>query len=269
MSKRKRTGTREWSEASANCRLGCAHGCLYCYAREQALRFKRIARGEDWVKERPDPKARIPCTRLSKGRVMFPTHHDITPENLGDCLEALWTILAAGNEVLIVSKPHIACVRGLWEEFRGLCHPITLRPLITFRFTIGMLDDRIRWFWEPNAPTVEERLEALALAHEESFATSVSCEPLLEPERAAELVRTVEPYVTDTVWIGAANHLRRRTAWVPNAEALGLEREIRRLEAWQTPQIVQRVYDALKDDPKVRWKDSYREALGLGEGEVG
>ena len=263
MSRPKRTGTREWSAASANCRLGCAHGCLYCYGRELALRFGRIATGEDWARERPDAKARIPHTRLPKGRVMFPTTHDITPENLEECLAALRTILGAGNDVLVVSKPHVACIRRLCEEFAGV------RDQITFRFTIGMLDDAIRWFWEPDAPAVGERLKALRLAHGYGFRTSVSCEPLLEPERAAELVATVEANVTDTVWIGAANHLRRRTAWVQNAAALGLEREIRRLEAWQRPEIMQRVWEALRDHPKVRWKDSYREALGLGEGAVG
>ena len=53
MSKPTKTGTREWSEQSINCCVGCAHACLYCYARANALRFGRLTRGGDWAEERP------------------------------------------------------------------------------------------------------------------------------------------------------------------------------------------------------------------------
>ena len=43
MSKKPISGTKEWSVSSVNCITGCEHNCRYCYARANALRFKRIA----------------------------------------------------------------------------------------------------------------------------------------------------------------------------------------------------------------------------------
>jgi len=44
---KRRTGTREWSQHSANLFLGCEHDCRYCYARCSALRFGRIQSAEE------------------------------------------------------------------------------------------------------------------------------------------------------------------------------------------------------------------------------
>jgi hypothetical protein len=41
-------GVQEWAEHSMNFQTGCEHGCVYCYAREQALRFKWINTWEEW-----------------------------------------------------------------------------------------------------------------------------------------------------------------------------------------------------------------------------
>ena len=60
---RRKTGTREWSEHSVNCRQGCTNGCLYCYARAQALRFGRITSGDAWTQERDGPAPRSNATR--------------------------------------------------------------------------------------------------------------------------------------------------------------------------------------------------------------
>ncbi len=260
------TGTREWSTASANCRLGCSHGCLYCYARADALRWKRIASASQWTRERnlPPPKK----FRKRPGVVMFPTTHDITPANLDHCLAMLEGLLKAGNQVLIVTKPHASCIAEICRRLRayGGVGAIADQERIEFRFSIGAVSPDALAFWEPGAPDLEERMAALWIAHGVGFATSVSCEPLLEPERAVELVASVEPHVTETIWIGKANRLLARTDWCYE-DADGqvciptLEAEIERIEAWQTPEACRRVYEALKGNPKVRWKDSYRLAF--------
>ena len=47
MTKTKRpiSGTLEWAVANKNCLVGCTHDCRYCYARAQAIRFKRSSLG--------------------------------------------------------------------------------------------------------------------------------------------------------------------------------------------------------------------------------
>jgi len=256
MGKRRKTGTHEWAGKTVNLQTGCERGCLYCYAREMALRFKRIKSGHEWGGCSPTIYGLDAATldRRYPGVVMFPSAHDVTARNLPYCVHALSRLLAAGNRVLAVSKPDVAVWRTLLEDLAPY------KSQVELRFTIGGLSPAAYLFWETAAPSFEERLEALAVACRGGWRTSVSCEPLLEPWRAAELVAKVRP-MAETVWIGAARDLRRRTAWCEGAP--GLVERISELEVWQAPGKMRGIYDALKGDPKVRWKDSYQAALGL------
>ena len=72
---------------------------------------------------------------------MFPSTHDILPEFLEQSAQVIEQLLAAGNKVLIVTKPHLECVKRL----------CTLPPdHLLFRFTIGAFDDDTLKFWEPS-----------------------------------------------------------------------------------------------------------------------
>ncbi|HUW10823.1 MAG TPA: hypothetical protein VM537_13910, partial [Anaerolineae bacterium] len=37
----RRTGTKEWSDSSANVSVGCSNNCLYCYAKAMMVRIGR------------------------------------------------------------------------------------------------------------------------------------------------------------------------------------------------------------------------------------
>jgi len=245
------TGTREWASRNVNCCRGCSHDCLYCYARSMALRFRRTSPSawpDEVVIDRDLRKKR----RFLPGTAMFPTTHDITPGNLWACEILLKGLLQAGNQILIVSKPHLACVETLCRnlaEWKGQ---------VLFRFTIGLIDENLRRFWEPGAPDFSERLSSLRWAREAGYGTSVSAEPLLEPWNVQTLVETLRPFVTHSIWIGKANQLRQRTAWKLPPD----HPEIVKLLSWQTDDKVREVYSGLKHDPLVRWKDSYKKVLG-------
>ena len=138
-----------------------------------------------------------------------------------------------------------------------------MRPSIRrlFRFTIGAYDNRILGFWEPGAPTFQERLACLRYAFENGFTTSISMEPMLDAPNAVKLFHRLAPYVTDSIWLGKLNRARncvgKRT---PEVEAA-----ICRIEANQSDEKIRAIYDALRHEPKVRWKDSVRKVIGLEE----
>jgi hypothetical protein len=182
---------------------------------------------------------------------MTPSTHDITPEYLDPICDLFGNLLSAGNELLIVSKPHFVCIRELCLRLSQW------KSQIAFRFTIGSASDATLSYWEPGAPLFAERLESLAHAFYRGWATSVSCEPLLDVSGAVELFHTLEPYVTDSIWFGKMNDIRRRV--IPGTDP----KEIARIEAGQTPEAIRGIYESLKSEPKVRWKESYKEALGL------
>jgi hypothetical protein len=254
------TGTREWSEHSVNCCLGCRHGCLYCYARYNAVRRGKISAGDDWIAERPEGEATASMRRRKyEGTVMFPTQHDITAGNAVACRATLAGLLRAGNRVLVVSKAgeHVPL---LLQEARQLARRSA--GTLELRVTLTAFRGETAAFWEPGAPTPSERAGALWAAHRLGIPTSVAIEPLLEPDLATLLVSlAVGAGVQGEIWIGAANHLRARTAWCRGRP--GLDAEIERIEAGQTAGRMREIYQQLKGNPQIRWKDSYQRALGI------
>ncbi len=245
------TGTKEWSSHSVNCIMGCSHDCRYCYARAMALRFGRIESVDDWS------EMKVRAAEVSKrrhkmsGHVMFPTTHDITPDMLVECTTVLQNLLASGNQVLVVSKPHISCIEELCCKLRPY------RRQILFRFTIGARSESILSYWEPGAPSYEERFACLRLAAGSEYATSVSCEPLLDSEDVMGLYDELISYITDSIWFGKMNAIPSRVVNGTN------KLEVARIRVGQTDQAVQKVYRQLCDKPKVRWKESYKEIVGL------
>jgi DNA repair photolyase len=198
-------GVQEWAEHSMNFQTGCEHGCVYCYAREQAIRFKWISTWEEWE----TPKIRENALKKKFGKregvTMMPTTHDITPENWETFKTILIRLLTPGNNVLLVTKPHLSCMRELTNCFGPY------RENILIRITLGTTDDTIREVLEPNAPSVGERLEALRWLYGEGFRTSISSEPLLgSADTFMSIVEHVKPYVTDDIWVGFLNSPNRR-----------------------------------------------------------
>ena len=106
----KKTGTREWAQKTVNIATGCEHDCRYCYARHNAAyRFKRV-KADDWPNMVVNPASVNKRYGKYKGVVMFPSTHDITPSILRECCDTLVALLRAGNQVLIVTKPHWECI---------------------------------------------------------------------------------------------------------------------------------------------------------------
>jgi hypothetical protein len=249
------SGTKEWSETSENTQVGCEHGCLYGYCRANAKRWGRIKRAEDW--EHPVlnlSKLRRKTFPKRDGTIMYPSLHDITPLNIDYVIPYLKLMLRAGNRVLIVSKPHLSCVVRMCEELA------TYKEQILFRFTIGSTKSQTLILWEPGATSFEERFEALRWAHSHGFATSVSSEPYLD-STIVDLVGILAPYINDAHWIGLMNKIDERvntSKWGP-AQWAALEA----VKSVQDKESIFMLYNAFKDNKKVKWKESVKKVVGL------
>lgn len=259
---KKKTGTREWAEVNKNCFKGCSHNCLYCYAKADALRFHKIKRPEDWETMTLNENKFHEKIRMIDGRIMFPTQHDILPDHVEVCINYLLSWLFKGNQVLIVTKPHLESVTKMIKAFKDHKHQIT------FRFTIGSMDDEVLKFWEPHAPDYDDRFQSLRRAYCTGYNTSVSHEPYLDPT-IFDLVKAVEPYVTDSIWIGKMNHLTQRVSINTDKFRLINKSEFIRfkniVERVQTDKAVRGIYNTFINHPKVKWKESIKNVLGLPE----
>lgn len=247
------TGTKEWAEKTVNIQRGCEHNCRYCYARYMAVtRFGRCT-AEEWAEPVINYSAAAKKYRTTKDgsyvptRHMFPSSHDITPRNLYQCIEVIGNLLEAGNDVLIVSKPHWSCITEICDTFRAS------KSRIMFRFTIGSMDDEVLGFWEPGAPRFAERFACLRNAHHFGYQTSVSCEPYLDPY-ILELYKKVKPYITDSFWIGKLRDFNNRVDLTGVTEAQ-LWQHVYPLRAIQEDPAFQEIFQQLDGREFVRWKD--------------
>jgi DNA repair photolyase len=253
------TGTREWAKHSYNICTGCAHKCHYCYAMFRARRFGDIADITDWSRMSVDQEKVAGAAKYFDDGVMFPTTHDITPEILRACLQTLENMLSHGSAVLVVSKPHLSVIQTLCRELPRY------RDQIQFRFTIGSLLPATCAIWEPGAPAPSERIAALKHALKRGFRTSVSMEPMLgDNSEMRQLVATVEPFVSDTIWLGKLNR-GVTSRGLTEQDALKLTAAKQALRKAQSDENILALVAALKDNPKVRWKDSIKSVLASAD----
>lgn len=245
------SGTKEWADYNVNCIKGCANNCKYCYAKMMAIRFGRATK-ETWKDMSIREEMLQKRFRKYNGRVMFPSSHDIVdiPEMKEACFTVLRHLLDAGNEVLVTAKPSLNVTKDIVEVFRAF------KETMQFRFTITSNDNKILSFWEPNAPSYEERLESLILAHAEGYRTSVSIEPFLD-NNPVPLVKEIYPFITESIWIGPMNHMPRNN--IP-PEDMG---EYERVRGIISVDNLHKIYGQLNDVPNIRFKDSMRNKLGI------
>jgi hypothetical protein len=250
-------GTYEWSQHTLNFQTGCEHNCLYCYSKEISVRYGRSDTASWTVPyiRKHDVAKKI---KDYDSIVMFPSSHDITPNNLNESLTFISNILNAGNKILIVSKPHLDCVKSICKKFKSN------KNKILFRFTIGSVDDAVLKFWEPGAPDFKERYECLRYAFKKGFQTSVSCEPMLDNNIAA-VIKKVSKYVTETIWLGKANNLLGKTGQgrlERNGVATPLVvQKANELNDWQNDDNMITLYNKYKTDHKIRFKESIKRII--------
>ncbi len=253
--KSKNKGANQWGNHKVNCCKGCSNGCRYCYARGLAMQRKQITGVNEWLNEIVRPKDVFKGRKYVgvKKSIMFPTTHDITPNNFWACFHVLEKLLKAGNRVKVVSKPHSECIETFCDGFKRY------KKQILFRFSIGCMDNSVLSLWEPNAPAYEERKACLMHAHSNGFQTSVSVEPMLDAAHIDDLVADLRPYVTEAIWIGTMNYIHRFV----DMENPTVAQDVQRIQAGQTLQAIQAIHSRHMNDPKVKWKETVSKMLGI------
>lgn len=253
-------GTKEWASSNINIQFGCQHDCRYCYAKAMSVRHKKIDI-DSWNK--PVLRQDVINKKFGKrqGTIMFPTTHDLHPDQIPEILHVLHSILKPDNHILIVSKPHFKVVKNICDRFCSW--PDNYKDQILFRFTIGSMDPDVISFWEPGAPGVEERLSSLQYAFFKGFQTSVSAEPMLDAD-IDRLIESVRDSVSDSIWLGKINDPIRRckingeTFETPEAQEF-----LMRATFWDRDEHVFDLYNRYQGDPMIKWKESIKKVVGL------
>ena len=257
MAKKEVFGTKEWAAENADDCRGCLHNCWYCYASANNARFKIRSISERDKLEFYDDKI-LKLLKKAPTTVMYPTQHDIHLDTINISIITIARLIIARHKVLIVSKPRLECIDKICHVFKG-----SGEDKIKFRFSIGSPNDETLKFWEPNAPDLADRTASLKTAFRHGYETSVSCEPLLTAniEEIKEMVNTSSPYVTDSIWIGKPNMLKSRLTL--NQAPADVKAEGNRLMLALSDVRIMEIYEALKDNPIIKWKDSIKKIVGI------
>lgn len=241
---KEKTGTREWAPNSRNRIRGCKNNCRYCYGKDREARYNPGETAE-WSEMRLLKVKQ--STKKADGGIMFPTTHDLHIEHVDWWGPFLKEMLENGNDVLIVSKPEYAAIHWICENFQDY------KDRIEFRFTIGTNDDDVAAYWEPGAPSPSDRLMCIARARTMGYRVSISMEPLLMENPKEMIDNLLMGWITGEIWIGSMNHYALKPA---------IPEEARQIKI-QSHENMQRVYESLKDNPQIRWKDSVQRLLGI------
>ena len=193
------------SDYSLNCYTGCAHGCVYCYARFMQ-RFH--PHPEPWgefvdVKINAVEVLERQLRRAKPGDVFMSSACDGWQAIEADrrltrrCCELL---LEYGFQVNVLTKSALV-LRDL-DVFAGRTARIGV--------TLTTLDERLRQLWEPRASSVADRLRVLAEARRAGLRTAVMFGPLLpflsdDETSLRALFGQAAELAVDTIWVDALN----------------------------------------------------------------
>jgi DNA repair photolyase len=158
-----------------NAYVGCQHQCLYCYAK-----FMKRFTGhrEPWgafvdVKINAAELLAQEVKKKKKGRVWISGVCDAYQP-----LEKKYRLTRQCLEVLVAEA---------WPITIQTKSPLVLRDIAILKrsenvevgFTITTSDDKVRRIFEPGAPSIAKRVEALGILHKEGIPTFVMIAPLL------------------------------------------------------------------------------------------
>lgn len=206
-------------EYSLNCYTGCAHGCVYCYARYmQRFHFHP----EPWgrfvdVKVNAPQVLRNQLRRARPGTVFMSSACDGWQP-----LEAQYKLtreccrLLVGHGFTVHALTKSALIMRDFDVLAGSDSKVAV--------TITSLDEELRKLWEPGASPVEERLKVLSEAKKAGLRTGSMLGPLLpflsdSEEEIRAIMNKLAELDVDEITVDAMNP--RPKVWEPVAALVG------------------------------------------------
>ncbi len=174
--------------------VGCGHGCKYCYSDFIVRKFKKIS--YPWgefvqVKINAPEILSKEIKRKKKGIVLFSSICDPYQP-----VEAKYKLTRKCLEILLLHQFPVSILTK---------SKLVLRDIDLFKkfndvevgLTVPTDDEKIKKLFEPNSPSIEERIAALKELHQNGIYTYVFIGPILpqNPERLASLLLGKVDYV--------------------------------------------------------------------------
>jgi DNA repair photolyase len=210
--------------------VGCAHACLYCYA---TFMKRFTGHHEPWgsfvdVKINAPEVLRRQLKRAERGTVMVSSVTDAY-----QAVEARYKLTRKCLEVLSLFKFPVSILTKSPLVTRDM-DIISKMDEVEVGLTITTDDDRTRKIFEPSAPPVAARIDALKKLHQAGINTYVFIGPLL-PMDPESLAKQISPYA-GSILIDRMNYVSKTERVYKN----------NRLEKWLDADFIDDIISRLK-----------------------
>jgi hypothetical protein len=184
-------GITEFARLALNREVGCVHGCKYCYG-PASMHVSR----EDWTTPRAkDNYLTNLLFTLRKREKQNAPQHQVLMEYSGDCYgdpadtltgESIKLLHDFGYGVCILTKAPMNAVKDLkLFDPRLDCLGCTITTFYPAEIAA----------WEPNAPSPQDRLDAVKEFYDAGIYTWLSLEPIINPATSLDVVRQSHEWV--------------------------------------------------------------------------
>lgn len=193
------------SDYSLNCYTGCAHGCIYCYARFMQ-RFH--PHPEPWgrfvdIKVNAVETLKRQLRRAEPGEVFVSSACDGWQPLEAECKltrQCCSLLLEHGFQVNVLTKSALV-LRDL-DIFSGRSARIGV--------TVTTLDESLRILWEPNSSSVKQRFRIIEEARRAGLKTAVMFGPLLpflsdSQSSINSMFQRAADLAIDVLWVDTLN----------------------------------------------------------------
>lgn len=197
---------REYSELAANFYTGCEHACKYCYC--PAIMRKTL---DEWSLN-PHPRTNIIRQFENDCKKATPEtkEKELLFSFMSDCYQNEESSFLTRQALLLAEKYGFKKVNVLTKAGYRLVSDFDLfikNPGWKFGSTIIFRSEELREEWEPGAPSIQSRYEAIKLAKKHGVYTWVSIEPVVYPDEALKVIDDLYNYV-DFWKVGKLNHMK-------------------------------------------------------------
>jgi len=195
---------REYSELACNLYTGCSHRCQYCYC--PSIMRKKL---DEWA-DNPHPRTRI--LKQIENDLKKMSDKEKNKELLfcfmSDPYQSEEAAFLTRRALLLCEKYKMSNIQVLTKAgFRAVNDFDIFQRNKNWKFasTIIFRNEELRKIWEPGAPSISSRYEAVKIAKKLKIKTWVSIEPVIKTDEAIKVMEDLKGYV-DLWKVGKLNH---------------------------------------------------------------
>ena len=201
---------KEYSELACNLYSGCNHKCRYCYCPN--IRHMSLA---EWSSN-PKPRSNILKKLENDAKNLKDKSKEILFCFMSDPYQSEESAKITRNALLICEKYNLkAQILTKAGERAVNDFDILKRNNWKFGSTISFFSESLREYWEPDAPSIQSRINAIKKAKEIGIYTWISIEPVTNTKEALKVIGELYDYI-DFWKIGKLNHfpeIERKINW--------------------------------------------------------